>query len=474
MTLRFLNSTLLLFLLLGISALKAQVHLVEDAAFAVHLKQQFPSVFSDTLNTVYFDEDDGKTQVNGSLIYPSKGINSIDELHYFIRIDSINFKDNNIDSVATFFELRSLDYINLADNDLKSLTDIYRARSLKHLVAHDNLITAIPSQFSWLKDSIHKIDLSFNSIEDLDIDFTEFTLLEKVNLIRNYFTFEDLEKLKTVPNASAIFQLFPQRHLLIEGRENYHYVGEYFKKELLFDTSLTDITYRFYRELGDYNYELIQTANKPIFEIQNLSQADSGSYFMTMESADPFYNGDTIRTSLFRIYVEECVSYTNFRLDTLDKTHCPNTEVLPRLDGTTNSDFSFTIYSRDNPEVETTIFNNTSAFLPGGEYSLLPFIEGKCQNLTEISFSVFDNSCSEKNTQWKDMVLTPNGDGVHDVYPIEDSGSVEVFNRNGNKLTTFSIPAEWGGTNSSGGLLKPDYYMLLINGEKKTYITIQY
>jgi hypothetical protein len=78
-------------------------------------------------------------------------------------------------------------------------------------------------------------------------------------------------------------------------------------------------------------------------------------------------------------------------------------------------------------------------------------------------------------TTCNETFISPNGDGDHDSYTFESSGTVSIYNKNGILVNKFNAPYTWDGTDFSGKLVDVGLYFIYINNEKKsTHISVVY
>jgi len=112
-------------------------------------------------------------------------------------------------------------------------------------------------------------------------------------------------------------------------------------------------------------------------------------------------------------------------------------------------------------------FNSDYEFndIPTGEYTLEIF-DGKCTEHYSQLITVKEYLNCEKPK------LTPDGDGFDDTYIIEEPGKAIVYDKNIQKITEFSTPAEWDCTDSNGNILPMGSYIIVINNKKRVLITI--
>jgi gliding motility-associated-like protein len=70
------------------------------------------------------------------------------------------------------------------------------------------------------------------------------------------------------------------------------------------------------------------------------------------------------------------------------------------------------------------------------------------------------------------LSLTPNGDGLNDVYTIHSKKSVKIFDSSGNLVSQMEGPCIWDGSNQEGIIVNTSYYIRQIGDESYTGITV--
>ena len=71
-----------------------------------------------------------------------------------------------------------------------------------------------------------------------------------------------------------------------------------------------------------------------------------------------------------------------------------------------------------------------------------------------------------------DAFFSPDGDGVADVYYLQDAGKTSIFDRAGKLIKTLKTPEYWDGTDDQGNLSVPGIYFLVVNDETTRTVTL--
>lgn len=71
-----------------------------------------------------------------------------------------------------------------------------------------------------------------------------------------------------------------------------------------------------------------------------------------------------------------------------------------------------------------------------------------------------------------DNYFSPNGDGVADIYFIENTGKTAIYDRSGSLIKSMPTPAYWDGTNEKGNMVSPGIYFLIANEDSQKTVTL--
>jgi hypothetical protein len=112
-------------------------------------------------------------------------------------------------------------------------------------------------------------------------------------------------------------------------------------------------------------------------------------------------------------------------------------------------------------------------YLKQGDYKLkIEDIYQYCA--VEIPDPIYINEIPDcgSTTNTNTTSFSPDGDGINETFFIEKEGFAEIFDRKGNLVKKISVPAYWDGTDLSGKLLDLGYYVIVVNGNSKMYVTL--
>ena len=71
-----------------------------------------------------------------------------------------------------------------------------------------------------------------------------------------------------------------------------------------------------------------------------------------------------------------------------------------------------------------------------------------------------------------DAYFSPDGDGISDLYYLEDSGKTTIYDRSGRLVKSMPTPAYWDGTNEKGEPSAPGIYFLVANNDTQKTVTL--
>lgn len=171
--------------------------------------------------------------------------------------------------------------------------------------------------------------------------------------------------------------------------------------------------------------------------------------------------------------VPPCVTYDAFNYNILDTVDC---EFFVNIGFDNLKPSSATVELVGVFDHDTLVVsNNSTVVLSSDNFILQPTAIGECVETVPELLEPLNWECEEElvDSKWKDMVLTPNGDGVQDEMIFTENGEVEVFNYLGVKVADFSIPSIWQGVGVNDEELPSGYYLMLKNKTSKKFITIQ-
>lgn len=429
---------------------------VKDPNFRQFLVNNYPSVMngSQELDTAL-----AQTTVNGTFDCSNQNLTDINEIIYFKLIDTLIASNNQLDSMDNIKQITSLEYIDVSNNQLRYLPDVRNINTMKYYDASNNLAEIVPWMNS-LDGVLEYIDVSHNNLTHV-YDFTTFANLNYMNISYNNLTFRYLLRNVDHPSYSSVFIHDPQKEFVIPSINT---VVE--NSDFSFHLDTEDDTVTSDEIIWYHNNIPFDTTTSDSTGIPNIPLDRSGIYHATMTSSHPNLAGLVISTTPMNLTVTPCIDLSNLSVTT--------THALCDSKGALNIDTA-TIIGGTYPYNISIINKNTLDTITnqGGIFENLSrsgyFIQ---VNDALGCFAQYSGSLGVSITKDCQLVLSPNGDGDQDEIYIAEPGKVELYNRSGKLITSFTAPVSWNGSDHNGQIIEPGYYVLYINGKRYNNITL--
>lgn len=482
-------------LLLLVKGLQAQTVSISDPDFLAHLKSAYPSAINSNDELIIAQA----ATFSGSFNCSNKNIHSLEGLQYFTnvtRVDAsdnfltsceqvsglslitkLNVSNNQITSLPMLNSLSNMSILIVSKNELTQLPDLSANVKLKEIIAFTNKLSTLPS-FAGLNE-LEKVDLGNNLLTQtpdfssnlrmkfLSIDrnfltsipdLSSLDSLTEVQFHQNYFTFSDLVPISSYPDFSSNFTISPQRKIshsdlqLISTDTLYLVSGK--------DQNISGMSYAWYFQ------------NAPLATADN----DSAIIYPAQKKYEGYYYGVLTCTAIpgLQIYTDSFyVSITN----------CPGNNDFTFEYGTINCLKSGSLkISLPSMPVQSYLFeleptskgmrqtSSTGVFehLIQPVYHLKVYSGNNCVlQYPELIHIPFEDC--------KETFITPDGDGDKDVFYFDQKGTVIIYDKDGAKISSLALPAEWDGTTDKGKKVAQGYYVCDVNnGEEVVRITVIY
>lgn len=337
-------------------------------------------------------------------------------------------------------------------NKIKQLPDLSGMDSLKVLDASSNLIDKFPA----LPLGIQTVYLDSNLISELPT-LTSYQSLNKVRLYKNYLNFQDLLPLTAFLNYNSLFELSPQK--IFKAGTNQTIVElEKFSMDSKIDSSTSGVSRKWFFN----NNATGQTAR--IYSINKASLSDKGSYYCAV--THPSFPNLTLRTDAFNVDLLPCVNTSGVVYDITGSTCIKQGAVNISLTDQPGSNYKFDI---EGLQTHTKFSSATGQFanLEDLEYKLTVSAQNGCSYTIPQTIEIPRENC-------KQLVLTPNGDGVDDNYFFSQTGSAKVVDKFGNTICQLTLPKLWDGY-VNDHRVPAGYYLININsGEEVLKMSVIY
>lgn len=468
---------------------------VPDSRFLAFLKDKYSSVINSKDELIIAEA----AKVTGIFDCSNLNLENLEGIQYFTGITTLDLDDNKLTDVSGIENLKALQSLRLENNYLTSLPDLSMLTDLKILVAYDNQLQQLPdlsaniqltqlvvykNQLKELPDlrslvNLQKLDAGNNRLTvtpdvsanilltslSLDKNFlthgpelSDLPNLSLVELNSNYLSFEDLLPYISYPGFSSRFVVTPQKDFPLADESVI--VNSYLKLSTGIDTSTENVTYTWY-----YSGKPLPSVSGDSLVLDPVDYSDEGYYYCVL--SHPSFPGISLKTTTMSLDVVTCPVHSDFTFE-FGKIGCFKAGTLKvSLISMPSQEYTFYLQS---PVSGDTLVSQTGFFngLNQPEYMLSVKAGSSCEVILPDRIVMPFDECNE-------IFITPNGDGDKDSHFFSHTGSAVIYDKNGNPVIAFPIPAEWDGSSGSGMLVAPGYYSADINhGENYVNITVLY
>lgn len=452
---------------------------LKDAAFVTALKNQFPQVIDENNNLIIVQAN----LISGPIAFNNSGLSDISGIEYFINITALDVSNNNLTVIPSIVTLTKLEQLTCSNNQLTQLPDLNVFNNLKYINCNYNKITSLPvltnltrleqllasnNQLSSLSEFYKPsllIVLEVNNNQLVSIpDLSTFSSLTSLNLTHNQLTFTVLKPTSNHPLFN-LFAVFPQDSVGAE-QTIFFTLNQNIVLKTTVDEALTTITYSWYKN----NVFIAKTATDD-FPLNNIQYTDSGEYtcILTYNQAGSLLFTKSIVTKPIHV-IFECpkLNSVNFTIENTDCTLGTSIKIDESFTLSTKAPYEYLLTNTITNE-KLSAATSTFQHLKPGNYKLqITDVQKVCT--TSVSKAIVIEKIM--NCETSTNVFSPDGDGFHDHYFIENTGNVEIFNRQGKLVKRLSVPANWDGTDQAGNVLDLGYYVIVINGTTKLFVTL--
>jgi len=337
-------------------------------------------------------------------------------------------------------------------NKIKQLPDLSGMDSLKVLDASSNLIDKFPT----LPLGIQTVYLDSNLISELP-SLTSYQSLSKVRLFKNYLNFQDLLPLTVFLNYTSLFELSPQKIFKVGTSQTIVELDK-FSLDSKIDSNTSGVSRKWFFN----NNATAQTSR--IYSIDKARLSDNGNYYC--EVTHPSFPNLTLRTDAFNIDVLPCVNLGGVIYDITGSTCVKQGAVSISLTNQPYNNYQFDI---EGLQTQTKYSSASGQFsnLEDIEYKLTISGPNGCSYTIPQTIEIPKENC-------KQLVLTPNGDGVDDNYYFSQTGNAKVVDKFGNTICQLTLPKLWDGY-VNDHRVPAGYYLININsGEEVLKMSVIY
>lgn len=358
-------------------------------------------------------------------------LDSLPDLSQNIKLNSLHFHQNSIVDVTELSKLPNLQFLYCWSNKIKDLNSLNENTTLRTLISSDNELNDLP-------------------------DLGNKPALTSLELANNYLTFEDLLPISKIENLGT-FTYAPQH-----AAGNTTFLSVRALNPLFLDINADEmVNSNLYTWLK--NGVPIQTNNSGNFQIPVASPSDSGVYSALI--TNPALPLLTISQMPWKVSILPCMDLLNYGYRILSKDCDEGTTIQAEIITEGSSlPLQYTLINKnsgDSINSSSAIINNLSA----GKYTFKISDQRSCQLTVDEKLTIF-------NTAGCNPVIAPTGQGQENTYFIEGKGEVKIYDVQGNLIKTLTAPAVWDGTTTDGKLADAGYYVITLNNQKLTNISV--
>lgn len=337
-------------------------------------------------------------------------------------------------------------------NKIKQLPDLSGLDSLKILDASTNFIDKFPT----LPQGIQTVYLDSNLLSELP-SLVSYKSLNKVRLFKNYLSFEDLLPLTSFLNYSTLFEISPQKIFKVATSQTIVEL-EKFSMDSKIDSSTSGVLRKWF-----FNKNATGQTSR-IYSTDKANLSDKGNYYC--EVSHPAFPNLTLRTDAFNVDVIPCININGVIYDITGSTCVKQGAVNISLTNQPGSNYKFDI---EGVQTHTKYSSTSGLFLnlEDLEYRLTVSTSNGCTYIIPETIEIPRENC-------KQLVLTPNGDGVDDNYYFSQTGNAKVVDKFGNTVCQLTLPKLWDGY-VNDHRVPAGYYLININsGEEVLKMSVIY
>jgi len=386
------------------------------------------------------------------------------------KIQEIQCNNNQITSLPNIANLDSLQVIDISNNYIKTLPLLTNLPNLKSIILFNNDISAINSLANLPK--LQVLMLENNSLTSLD-NIYNIQTLTNLNVMSNNLSFLELNKLKT-HTAFSSFLIFPQD--TVDKVKNMQFFALK-PKAIRLNNVPNPIDYDFDWYKNGIYLKTVNGVDSLYFT--NLLLSDTCKYTCVVKctnSTSPYFS-KSVTYNVVNLKFGVCKNFNSVSYQITNKDCKTGTNIVinENFDLGAYGPFIYTL-KNDTSITSQTYTSNQISNLSTGLYAVtIQDINKNCQVNIPSSIKIDTIAgCTAKTViiNNENNIFTPNGDGKDDSYFIDVKGSAHIYNRSGKLIKTLTTPSTWDGTDHNGVLQDLGYYVIIIKGEIKQYITL--
>jgi internalin A len=384
-------------------------------------------------------------------------LENLPDLKNLANLQVLDCPGNRLTLLPSLAANTNLQVLRCGYNLLKSLPPLSHMTNLKELSVEHNRLTRIPDVTG--NQQLQILNVSLNRLNSLP-DISRLNALTRADISNNLLGFASLVPLTAHPLFNSVFTVVPQDTIL-----NYPVteLAFYSAGQILagIDEGIDSDRFEWYKD-----EIFLKSTTTPYFTIDTVTLKDAGLYLTRVTNTTPALSGITLIVRSARVTTGPCINASQLQY-TITSEKCNEGVSVEFSDEKINSPFrpfTYTIESVPAGRKYTSESNKATGILPG-TYTIRISDKNKCSVM--LSTPLLLSPAADC-----DNIITPNGDGVDDVYFIQNSGTVRILSKEGRIVKELQVPAEWDGTDHSGTPVPLGFYTLLINNRDKVGIIV--
>ncbi len=441
----------------------------------------FPEFANPSIVTILYLGENAFESLPDFSIFPNLEVLSIQKLNLTrfpdvsknIKLQELVVKSNLFDTIPPI-NLPDLEYLDVAATNLSHLPDFKNSKKLRQLDCYRNNISDLSGLT--LFDSLKKLDATYNlirnfpklplKIETIYLDnnlidslpsLNTYTKLKTIRLYNNQLTFKNLMPLTTYPSYQNIFKLVPQKLIKMGYAKSIAEKdsGSFFAN---IDLGISGIERKWYHN------GVLTPITSSKYTIDTMSATDTGVYVSKLSNS--LFPGLELSTDSFTVDMTPCINEKGVTWQITNANCTKQAAIDIKLSNQPKSNYNITLKACFTGREST---STSGTFLNLSESCYQVIISGpeNCKYTLKDSLSVSRVDC-------KDIVITPNADGIDDEYLFSQIGKAEVVDKWGNYLGEFTLPKLWDAKLNGKYIPIGNYIVVINNGSEALNLTVIY
>ncbi len=380
---------------------------------------------------------------------------------------------NKFDSVPVL-NLPVLERLEISLANLSKLPDLSNLKKLRQLECFRNKLTQLPNMLGL--DSLKILDASTNAISEVPLlpagintlyidnnafttlpNLKPYTQLTKVRLYGNRLSFEDLLPLATIANYATVYEIMPQKSFEV-GKSFSAVELDSVGMDSKIDSNIVGVVRKWY-----FN-DVLTTQTSRNFKLKSLKFSDQGYYHCVL--SHPSMPNVTLQTDKFYLGIQSCVNLDGVSTEISAGTCLKQGSLKVNLSNQPKIDYKLELEGQQSHKRMSST-NGLFASLGEPEYKLIISRPNGCTYTLPMPVVIPKENCTQ-------VVITPNEDGVDDVYYFSQTGQAKLVDKWGNMVLQLTLPKLWDGYVNDQKMPVGYYIVNINNGEEILKLSVIY